>query len=217
MSLGSFANLLPEELFQRFLNTFKDLPFNVVCKTKLDSHQPLEIPQNILIQEWLPHADVLAHKNVKLLITHGGLRTIEEAIDREIPMILFPLFFDQHFNGLLISSHNIGISLDLINFTQESLTAAIYELMKDEYKRNIRKIREFISDRMSTSLETAVDTIEYFIKHNETFEYQSYPGRDVNLFVKYFCDIHLIFIGIIISLNIIFKFLLNLIRRLFFV
>jgi len=217
MSFGSFANLLPEELFQRFLNTFKDLPYDVVWKTNLDSYQHLEIPKNILVQEWLPLADVLAHKNVKLLISHGGLRTIEEAIDREIPMILFPLFYDQPFNGLLMSSHNIGINMDLINFTQKSLTATIYELMKDIYKGNVRKIREFIADRMSTSLETAVDNIEYFIKHNETFEYLSYPGRDVSFFVKYFCDIHLILIGIIISLKIIFKFLFNLIRNLYFV
>jgi len=116
-----------------------------------------------------------------------------------------------------MSNHNIGIILNLINFTQKSLTAAIYELMKDEYKENVRKIREFISDRMSTSLETAVDNIEYFINHNETFEYQSYPGRDVNVFVKYFCDIHLILIGIIIALKIIFKFLFNLTQKLCFI
>jgi len=211
MSFGSLTNVLPVKLFQRFLNTFKDLPYNIVWKTKIDKYQHLKIPPNILIQEWLPLVDVLAHKNVKLLISHGGLRTIEEAIDREIPMILFPLYFDQPFNALLMSSHNIGIGLDLINFTQDSLTDAIYELMKDKYKGNVRKIREFISDRLSTSLETAVDNIEYFIKHNEIFEYQSYPGRDVSFFVKYFCDIHLILIGIIISLRIIFKFLFNLI------
>jgi len=53
--------------------------------------------------------------------------------------------------------------MNFINFTQKSLTAAINEFMKVEYKGNVRKIREFISDRMSTSLETAVDNIEYFI------------------------------------------------------
>lgn len=53
-----------------FLAAFSKLPQIVLWKfdgDKLD----LEIPENVVMREWFPQSDLLAHENLKLFITHG--------------------------------------------------------------------------------------------------------------------------------------------------
>lgn len=53
-------------------------------------------PGNIKISSWLPQRDILAHPNVKLFITHGGLLGTTEALIEGVPVlgkIILKLFF----------------------------------------------------------------------------------------------------------------------------
>lgn len=45
--------------------------------------QELDVDKNkFLISKWLPQDDILAHPNVKLFVTHGGLLSCTESILR---------------------------------------------------------------------------------------------------------------------------------------
>lgn len=52
-------------------------------------------PGNIKIGSWIPQRDILAHPNVKLFITHGGLLGTTEAIVEGVPVLGLPIFGDQ--------------------------------------------------------------------------------------------------------------------------
>lgn len=71
-SLGSHlqSSKLPTEKIQLFLNVFAALKQRVVWKFEDES---LQVPSNVLIRKWLPQSDILAHRNVVLFITHGGI------------------------------------------------------------------------------------------------------------------------------------------------
>lgn len=64
-----------------------------------------------MIRKWLPQDDILAHDNVKLFVTHGGLLSCTESILRGKPIVGIPIFGDQ-----LVScwSHEIKISAKLV-------------------------------------------------------------------------------------------------------
>ncbi|KAL7013396.1 hypothetical protein ACKWTF_015374 [Chironomus riparius] len=177
VSFGTLATKFNQELLLKFLNVFKDLPFNVIWKTELDRNK-FDIPKNIFTSKWLQLADILAHPNVKVLVTHGGLRTIEEAIDRAIPMVIFPLCGDQPVNADFQANQRTATKLDLNDFTKESLTSAILEMSKDVFKKNVIKLRSQVHDRMNTSLEEAVENIEYTLKHRDVQHFKDYKGRD---------------------------------------
>lgn len=75
---------LPKEKREAFVNAFSKLKENVIWKFEDDSFE--NKPKNVLISDWLPQNDILAHPNVKLFITHGGLLGTTEAIYHGKPM-----------------------------------------------------------------------------------------------------------------------------------
>lgn len=48
-----------------------------------------------MVRKWLPQDDILAHDNVKLFVTHGGLLSCTESILRGKPIVGIPIFGDQ--------------------------------------------------------------------------------------------------------------------------
>lgn len=50
----------------------------VIWKYESEKELANRISSNVLIREWLPQNDILAHKNVRLFISHGGMFSIFE-------------------------------------------------------------------------------------------------------------------------------------------
>ena len=40
---------------------------------KWDEDNIADLPKNVMIKKWVPQQDILAHPNLKLFVTHGGL------------------------------------------------------------------------------------------------------------------------------------------------
>ena len=51
-------------------------------------------PSNVKISKWLPQADLLSHPNIKLFIMQGGQQSLEEAIDRTIPLVVKEIYLN---------------------------------------------------------------------------------------------------------------------------
>jgi glucuronosyltransferase len=82
-----------------------------------------------IIHDLLLH---LAHPNVRLLITHGGLLSVQEAIHRGVPLVGIPVYGDQYYNLARIVSFGIGARLDYENITTESVTWAVNEVLNNQ-------------------------------------------------------------------------------------
>lgn len=72
-SFGSNARttFLPEEKVELIMKVFSKLKQRVIMKW--DSDLLDGIPKNVMIGKWLPQDDILAHKNVKVFISHCGV------------------------------------------------------------------------------------------------------------------------------------------------
>lgn len=63
---------MPIEKLKLFLAVFCELTdYNFLWKFESDFVTE-DLPKNVLIQSWLPQADILAHPKLKAFITHGG-------------------------------------------------------------------------------------------------------------------------------------------------
>uniref|UniRef100_A0A8C4Q9D8 UDP-glucuronosyltransferase n=1 Tax=Eptatretus burgeri TaxID=7764 RepID=A0A8C4Q9D8_EPTBU len=55
----------------------------------------LAIPDNVRLMDWIPLNDALGHPNVRLLVSHGGMNSLLEALYHGVPVLALPLFGDQ--------------------------------------------------------------------------------------------------------------------------
>jgi glucuronosyltransferase len=191
MSLGSNVQSkdLRPEIKEMFLNVFRKSNMNVLWKFE-DANLPNK-PDNVMISKWLPQSDLLAHPNIKLFITQGGQQSMEEAIDRMVPMIVIPFIGDQKANAMRVVGRKIGLYLELHTMAEEKLQNAIEEVIKPKYAQNIKYLREIIYDEPMSSRERAVWWTEYIIRHKGA-KHLEYQGRNVPTYQRYWLD----FIGI---------------------
>lgn len=70
-----------------------------------------------------------AHPNTRLFMTHCGLLSMQEAIDRGVPIVGIPVFGDQQMNMMWAVSQGFGVSMDFNNITSESVSEALNEVL----------------------------------------------------------------------------------------
>lgn len=90
------SSLLDREKQKILLDAFELLPeYNFMWKFE-DPSINLKLPKNVLIQQWIPQSDVLAHPKIKAFFSHSGLLSTQETIHRGVPVIGMPFAYDQH-------------------------------------------------------------------------------------------------------------------------
>lgn len=72
------------------------------------------------------------HPNVKLFISHGGISGVYETVDAGVPVLGFPMFYDQHRNVANLVEAGMAISLKIQSVTKDALLNAILELVNNE-------------------------------------------------------------------------------------
>uniref|UniRef100_A0A2S2PG58 UDP-glucuronosyltransferase n=1 Tax=Schizaphis graminum TaxID=13262 RepID=A0A2S2PG58_SCHGA len=166
-SFGSIVNLsnLPEEKLNSFLNVISRLKQNVIIKWVPD--KSIKLPHNVMVGSWLPQNDILAHSNVKLFITHGGLHSIEEAVYNGKPVIGIPFFADQLSNMRLVEKNGYGRMINYDELTEESFGKAVEEVLTNPtFKEKSMIQNQVYRDQPTKPLDRAVYWIEYVIRND---------------------------------------------------
>ena len=74
-----------------------------------------------------------AHKNVKVLLTHGGINCLVEAVWAELPIVAIPLLYDMFDNIDRAVARGMGVSLgDITKVTSENLRDAISTVVNNK-------------------------------------------------------------------------------------
>lgn len=70
-----------------------------------------------------------AHPKIKLFITQCGLQSMEEAIDRHVPMLAIPFMADQFGNSDKVIKLEIGRTIDINRMTPDMLQSEVMEVI----------------------------------------------------------------------------------------
>ena len=125
--------------------------------SKGPQHAEFELATNMTGEEFLPQTKILPQ--VDLVITHGGNNTVTEALYFGKPMIVLPIFWDQHDNAQRIDETGFGARLDTYGHEASQLTGAIDRLLADAgLARRLKGLSAHLQSSPGTAL--AADLIE---------------------------------------------------------
>lgn len=179
---------IPAEWMSAFLQVFSELG-NVKVLWKWDLDNVDHMPKNVLARKWLPQNDILAHPNVKLFITHGGLLGLQEGLHNGVPVLGIPIFGDQPANTMRAEHLGYCIQLQIHNITGQSMRWAISELLDNPtYMNMVQKYSSVFRERPQSAMETAMFWIEYVIKFNGANHLRS-AGRDLTWYSYLLLDV----------------------------
>uniref|UniRef100_A0A8D8QFZ6 UDP-glucuronosyltransferase n=1 Tax=Cacopsylla melanoneura TaxID=428564 RepID=A0A8D8QFZ6_9HEMI len=125
------------------------------------------LPKNVICRKWLPQHDLLAHPNIKLFITQGGLQSLQEAVYFEVPMIGIPFFGDQVYNVKIVKRLGVGgyIDFDDILENPEDLYVLMNEILtNNSYMETVKRVSAMSKTQMMSPRDTAVWWVEYVLK-----------------------------------------------------
>ncbi|XP_044729029.1 UDP-glycosyltransferase UGT5-like [Chrysoperla carnea] len=118
---------MPIEMKKNFVNVFSKLKHKVLWKW--DDESISGLTDNVHLSKWYPQSDLLAHPNLKLFITHGGLLSTTETVIRGVPCLGIPIFGDQQRNMQTAERLDFAVTVDFKNVTEKSLTWALNEAL----------------------------------------------------------------------------------------
>jgi MGT family glycosyltransferase len=159
LSLGSLASG-DVDLMRGLIASLADSPYRVIV-SKGPQHEELELPDNMVGEEFLPQTSILPQ--VEAVITHGGNNTVTESLYFGKPMVLLPVFWDQYDNAQRMHETGFGIRLDTYAHDPAELPAAVEQLLGDE---PLGKRLAALSQRLQAApgTERAADLIEGLVR-----------------------------------------------------
>uniref|UniRef100_A0A182IX03 Aldehyde oxidase n=1 Tax=Anopheles atroparvus TaxID=41427 RepID=A0A182IX03_ANOAO len=117
-----------------------------------------------LLGKWFPQDDILAHPNVKLFITHGGLLSCTESIYHGVPIL-----------------------------TEATFGKAVHEVVNNKiFATNVKTISRRLRDQPLAPMDTAKFWVEYVLRHDgakhlisaaQDLSFVEYNNLDVYAFV----------------------------------
>ncbi|KAK9886103.1 hypothetical protein WA026_014892 [Henosepilachna vigintioctopunctata] len=211
-SMGSIlrSHVLSKKKRDSLIKAFSKLKENVLWKFDVDV---ANLPPNVKILKWVPQNDVLAHPNIKVFVTHGGLLSTIETIYHGVPTIGIPVFSDQKFNIASSVKSGYAIKVPFEEMTEPNLTNALNEVLNNpKYRENAKRRSKIMHDQQVKPIDKAIYWIEYVIRHKGAPHLHS-AALDLSWYQRHLIDFAvysvLITITLIACLHQIFRLIIS--------
>ncbi|XP_308743.4 UDP-glycosyltransferase UGT5 [Anopheles gambiae] len=194
-SMGSNiqSSQLPVAKREAILRVFSRLKQTVLWKWE-DETLPNR-PANVIVKAWWPQDDVLAHPNVRLFITHGGLLSTTESLYHGVPVIGIPVFGDQYLNMAKAERTGYGLLLPYQDISEERLAHAIERILREpSFKTVAQSISARYRDQPQEPLELAAFWVEYVIRHGGA-EHLKSAGQELGFLQYHGVDVLVTIVG----------------------
>ncbi|RLU25670.1 hypothetical protein DMN91_001827 [Ooceraea biroi] len=170
---------------------------------KLNIDVPVKMPDNVMTVTWFPQNNVLSHKNVIAIWTHGGFLSMQEAIWKGVPVIGMPVFLDHTYNVETLEAKGAGLRLDFKALSTQSVLNALEEIVYNKsYMENMKQLSNEYRDRALPPLDLAIWNIEYAVRNPNGL---ASPVRSQSWMEKNLIDIYAILaLSLVVILSAVF-------------
>lgn len=174
---------------------------------QIEGDPPMKMGAHVRSMGWLPQNELLHHNKTKVFVSHGGLKSVMEAICSQVPMVMVPMFAEQIRNWFILKRVNAGLVLDKHRLTVENIFESIKSVASnDSYRLSMMNLKWSLLDRPISSRDNGLFWTNFMIRHKglpkKYFRLKSYKMG----WIKYFC-LDIIFIYTFIFLFVSYTFI----------
>ncbi|XP_062551814.1 LOW QUALITY PROTEIN: UDP-glycosyltransferase UGT5-like [Armigeres subalbatus] len=166
-SLGAYlqSSLIPIEKRNALLRVFSKLKQRVVWKFETNNLD--NVPTNVMIRNWAPQNDILAHKNVILFISHGGQFGTFESMHHGVPTLFMPFYGDQHRNAIRAVRSGYARKTLFVDLTEETFMSEISQMVNGKkYYKRAKEISTLFRDTIVDPMNESMFWMDYVVRHN---------------------------------------------------
>jgi UDP:flavonoid glycosyltransferase YjiC (YdhE family) len=142
-SMGTFYSNY--DYFQRVIRAVADKPnYDLILAVghdlSLDDFEPT--PDNVYLFQQVPQLDLL--KRADIVLTHGGIGTINECILLGVPMVVYSDgYYDRNGCAARVAYHGMGLRGDFFRDTAAEIGQNIEQVLHNpQYRANVERMRE---------------------------------------------------------------------------
>ncbi|CAD5235526.1 unnamed protein product [Bursaphelenchus xylophilus] len=145
------------------LNKLTD--YRIIVSSKSDIH--FDLKPHFKIVSWAPQVGILNHKSTVMFISHGGIKSVKEAICSATPTVFFPLFAEQAGNGRQLAKKKVAGLINKFTISEHNVAKEVNKILTDpSYQTRMNKLREHYKAGPISNLEMAVHLTNRIIKKN---------------------------------------------------
>ncbi|KAG8595506.1 hypothetical protein GDO81_001543 [Engystomops pustulosus] len=180
VTLGSMLSSLPDLEFLKEMNDgFSKIPQKVIWRyEKKRWPKDVSVAHNVRLVDWLSQNDLLGYPKVRLLVTHGGMNSLQEAVYHGVPVVGIPLFGDQYENLVRIKAKNMGTFIPPGQMKAENFAKTLQEIIENSgYKTAAMKQSVIMRSRPFPPDQQLLGWVEHIIRsggggHLRPYSYQ---------------------------------------------
>ncbi|KAL0808474.1 hypothetical protein ABMA28_012927 [Loxostege sticticalis] len=172
-SMGSVlkSSLFPEKFIRELLKVLGELPYTVLWKFEKEL---TGVPKNVHVRAWFPQASILAHPNIKVFITHGGLLSTLEATNAGVALLAVPVFGDQPSNAARAVRAGVARKVDFSYDMAEELKKELNEMLSnDKYQKRAKYVSKLFRNRPVAPSKLVSHYIEVAIESKGAYHLRS--------------------------------------------
>eukprot|EP00102_Acyrthosiphon_pisum_P026108 XP_016663318.1 PREDICTED: UDP-glucuronosyltransferase 1-5-like isoform X3 [Acyrthosiphon pisum] len=129
---------------------------------------------------------------------HGGISGVYEAVDAGVPVLGFPVFFDQPRNLENLVDAGMAILMNLDSVTEDTFMNVILELVSNKkYMQNAKIASDRFKDRPMTPSKTIDYWTRYVIRHKGAPHLKS-QALDLKWYQYFLLDVIAVVISVIL-------------------
>lgn len=190
---GLMSSEIAPYIVEIFIKVFGTMQQRVLWKWEHSKDLPKRLPDNVMVVDWIPQTDVLAHHNVKGLITNWGKIGVTEAMWYGVPILAINFKTGKSNSGYSTIRGGWGLKVNYQYLEEDSLTRAIYKVIKSaRIRQAARALSTRYRDRPMHPLETGMFWAEYVLRHKGAPHMQS-PGVHMNMIKYYLMDVFFLY------------------------
>ena len=130
------------DFLDKLIEATSSMPVSLLLSTSLITPDEPGLPPHVFALPEVPQLEVMAYTD--LFITHGGTNSVKEAIDQQVPMLVYPVEtrIDQPGNARRITHHGLGLTGHLATDTVAQIKEKITRLFQEPgFKEKLKVLR----------------------------------------------------------------------------